>query len=450
MFRRIVVAFALLAIVSGGGLVVSGPRVQAQELTPQERAALQAQYDELQKEIAEQQQIIKDTQAKKNTLQGDVTLLNAQIKAAQAQINAKNITIKQLSAQIAKKNVVIGQLSDRVARGKEALGSILRQTAMLDDYSVISVALGSVSVSEFFSDLDAFTSIKTDLKNRFIDIRSAKAQTENEKADLAFKQSQAADAKYVVETKQKQISSDKTQKQQLLTITANKEVEYKKILADRQAKAALIRATLFPLRDAGAITFGDALSYAKEAQAKTDVRPAFILAVLTQESNLGKNVGQCYLRNDATGAGVGKNTGTAFAKVMSPSRDVPPFIDLGLRLGFDPHRQVVSCPIASAGGWGGAMGPAQFIPSTWEIYESRVAKVTGHAVPNPWAAEDAIAAMSLYLSDLGAGAGGYTAEHRAAAKYYAGSKWATAGKSYGTSVLALAESIQRDIDFLSN
>ena len=106
----------------------------------------------------------------------------------------------------------------------------------------------------------------------------------------------------MVETKQKQISSDKTQKQQLLAITASQEVEYKKVLAERQAKAAAIRAALFPLRDASAITFENALAYAKEAQAKTGVRPALILAVLTQESNLGANVGQCYLTNDATGA----------------------------------------------------------------------------------------------------------------------------------------------------
>ncbi len=450
MFRKVVLSFVLLGAVCGGIFATLEHSVLAQELTPDERATLQAQWVELQKEIAAQEQIIKDTQTQKNTLQGDITMLNAKIKAAQAQINAKNITLKQLSAQIANKKTVIGQLSDRIERGKESLASILRQTEMLDDYSTISIILGSQSVSEFFSDLDAFTSIKTDLKNRFADIRSAKAQTESEKVDLAIKQNQTADAKYAVETQQKRISSDKTQKQQLLAITANKEVEYKKVLADRQAKAAAIRAALFPLRDAAPIQFEDALNYAKEAQAKTGIRPAFILAVLTQESNLGKNVGQCYLTNDATGAGVGKNTGTAFAKVMSPARDVPPFLDLGLRLGFDPHRQAVSCPIASAGGWGGAMGPAQFIPSTWKIYEARTANVTGHSVPNPWAAEDAIAAMSLYFSDLGTGAGGYTAEHRAAAKYYAGSKWATAGQSYGTNVLALAESIQRDIDFLSN
>lgn len=426
--------------------------VHAQDLTPAERAALQAQYDELQKEIATQQQIIKDTQAKKNTLQGDVTLLNAKIKAAQAQINAKNIVIKQLSAQIAAKTVVIGQLSNRIARGKESLGSILRQTQMLDDYSIVSIALGAQDVSGFFSDLDAFVSIKTDLQKLFADIRSAKAQTETEKATLAIKQNQTVDAKYVVETEQKQISSDKTQKQQLIAITANQEVAYKKVLAERQAKAAAIRAALFPLRDAAAIPFGDALKYAQTAQKSTGVDPALVLAILTQESNLGVNVGQCYLTNDSTGAGVGKNTGTPFTKVMSPTRDVPPFLALGLQLGFDPHKQVVSCPIASAGGWGGAMGPAQFIPSTWALYAARVGVASGEEVANPWDPKSAIIAMAFLLADNGASAGGYTAEYTAAARYYAG--WGGAGtgagKTYAKQVMAKVASVQQNIDFLSN
>lgn len=457
MFRRAIIAFALLTAVCGTVFIVPQHLVIAQDLTPAERVALQKQYDELQKEIAIQQQIIKDTQAKKNTLQGDVTVLNAQIKAAQAKIDAKNIIIKQLSAQIANKNVVIGQLSDRILRGKEALAAILRQTQMIDDYSVVSVAFGAQGVSEFFSDLDAFTSIKTNLKNLFTDIRKAKTQTESEKAVLAEKQNQTTDAKYEVETQKKQISSDKTQKQQLLAITASQETEYKKVLAERQAKAATIRAALFPLRDAAPIQFADALNYAKEAQAKTGVRSALILAVLTQESNLGKNVGQCYLTNTTTGAGVGKNTGTTKPRTMSPTRDVPPFIDLGLRLGFDPFKQVVSCwqpyydSKGNPSGWGGAMGPAQFIPSTWHLYEAHIAAITGHSVPNPWDAGDAIVAMSTYFADLGADVGGYTAERRAAAKYYAGGAWAgSLGQSYGTNVMALAESIQNNIDFLSN
>lgn len=452
MCRRVVIALFLLIVACGGVFAPYQHSVQAQELSPQARAALQQQYDQLMKEIEAQQQIIKETQAQKNSLQGDVTQLNAKIKAAQAQIDAKNITIKQLSAQIAQKNVVIGQLSNRIENGKESLASILRQTQMLDDFSVVTIALGSKGVSEFFGDLDAFVSIKNDLKDLFVTIREAKAQTETEKADLAKKQNMTVDAKYVVETQKQQIATNKTQKQQLLTITANQEVEYKKVLADRQAKAAAIRAALFPLRDASAISFGVALQYAQAAQKSTGVDPALALAILTQESNLGANVGQCYLTNDATGAGVGKNTGTPFAKVMAPVRDVPPFLALGLELGFDPHRQVVSCPIASAGGWGGAMGPAQFIPSTWALYAARVARTNGKAVANPWDPKDAVMAMSYLLADNGATSGSYTANYTAAARYYAGWGGATtgAGKAYASQVMAKVASIQSNIDFLAD
>ncbi len=453
MFQRAVFAFVLFLAVICGGFAVYTHSTHAQNLTPEERAALQAQYDELQKEIAVQQQIIKDTQAKKNTLQGDVTLLNAQIKAAQAQIDAKNIVIKQLAAQIAKKNVVIGQLEARIERGKESLASILRQEDQMDNSSIIAVALSNEDISSLFADLDAFVSIKTGLQNLFADIRDTKAQTEIEKADLAAKQNQTTDAKYVVELQQKQIASNKTQKQQLLTITTNQETEYKKILADRQAKAAAIRAALFPLRDAAAISFGTALEYAQQAERITGVDPALALAILTQESNLGENVGQCYLTNDATGAGVGKNTGTAFAKVMAPTRDVPPFLALAPLLGFDPHRQVVSCPIASAGGWGGAMGPAQFIPSTWKLYADRVASANRVPTANPWDPKDAIMAMSFLLADNGASAGGYTAEFNAAARYYAG--WGGAntrvGRTYANQVMNTVKNVIRpNIDFLSN
>ena len=97
------------------------------------------------------------------------------------------------------------------------------------------------------------------------------------------------------------------------------------------------------------------------------------------------------------------------------------------------------------------MGPAQFIPSTWASYEARTAAISGHAVPNPWAVDDAIVAMALYFSDLGAGAGGYTAERTAAAKYYAGgARASSAGRTYANSVMALATSLQSTIDFLAN
>ena len=458
MTRRTFNTLSLLlaaALLAASLSIISIPKAEAQSVscnTPEEKAACTAQYNELQAEIAAQQLIITQTQAKEKTLTGNVTQLNAQIKAAQDQIAAKNIAIGQLSNQIQAKTATIATLTSRINAGKESLADMLRQEAQIDDTSIVAVAFGDQNVSSVFADLDAFASIQTGLQSLFTQIQTDQAKTQAQKDQLAAQQSATQDAKYDIQTKQQQVAASKAQQQQLLAITNNQEAQYQKVLAANQAKAAQIKAALFPLRDAGAITFGTALTYAQAAQKATGVDPALVLAILTQESNLGANVGQCYLTNDTTGAGVGKNTGTAFAKVMSPTRDVPPFLALSNKLGFDPHHQVVSCPIASAGGWGGAMGPAQFIASTWALYSARVGAASGEAVANPWDPRDSIMAMSFLLADNGASAGGYTAEYNAAARYYAG--WngpaTAAGKSYAGQVMAQVSSIQQNIDFLSN
>ena len=96
------------------------------------------------------------------------------------------------------------------------------------------------------------------------------------------------------------------------------------------------------------------------------------------------------------------------------------------------------------------MGPAQFIPTTWLLYENAVAKVTGHSPPNPWDPPDAFAAAGLLLRDNGAALRTYEAEHRAALKYLAGSNWnKPAYRFYGDDVMALSRKYQEQIDILA-
>jgi hypothetical protein len=168
------------------------------------------------------------------------------------------------------------------------------------------------------------------------------------------------------------------------------------------------------------------------------VPAAFLLALITQETNLGGNVGTCYLGNTSTGSGVNARTGASVAKVMSPTRDVPPFLSIVNSLGGDPYKTVVSCPQAI--GWGGAMGPAQFIASTWVLFQDRIASAMGIPNPSPWEPQTAFMAAGLFLSDLGGGSSSYSAQKNAACKYYSGRAcgYVSGATSYANSVLALA------------
>lgn len=426
---------------------MTASQVSAQALTPERRAELEAEYAKLQQEIAEWEKVLTDTQAKKNTIQGDVTALNAQIKQAEAQIKQRAIAIGNLSTEIKQKSARIGELEGRIDRGKEALASLMRRKNEIDDYSFVELALAADEVSVLMTDADLISSIHRELDQEFHAIRTAKAETEEERAALKERQDAELDAKYVVESKKKAIASDEREKQRLLAITKNQEKEYQKVLTERRAKAEQIRSALFELRDSQGIPFGTALEYATYAEGQTGVRAAFILAILRQESNLGVNVGQCLLVDKDTGAGKGKNSGKEFKNLMKASRDVEPFLDITARLGRDPYATPVSCPVAG-GGFGGAMGPSQFIPSTWKIYESRLATALSVGTPDPWNAKHAVMATALYMKDLGAAKQTYSAEREAAARYYAGSNWQRSGLGYAASVLKYAEEYQENIDFL--
>jgi membrane-bound lytic murein transglycosylase B len=132
---------------------------------------------------------------------------------------------------------------------------------------------------------------------------------------------------------------------------------------------------------------------------------------------------------------------------MKPGRDTVPFQTITAALGRDPSKTLVSCPIGGSG-YGGAMGPAQFIPSTWTLLETRIASALGETTPDPWYPQDAFMASALYLTDLGASGTSYTANRNAACKYYSGRKCdskAPANSFYGDSVMNKATSIQQQM-----
>ncbi len=447
----------LLGVVAGLALFAALIPHTTFALTEEEKGRLRTEYDAIQQEIVQWQKVLDDTRSKKSSLQGDVTALNAQIAKATAEIKQRNNTISRLAGEINDKTTRISKLQESINRGQESLAKLMRQKHEAETRSLVILALTSENLSEFFSDASDIDSINQELQAKFAQLRSDKNATEVEKKELDEKKNQEQDAKYEVEVKKTVVTQTKNEKNTLLKETTQQEKTYAQVLAERQQRAETIRSALFDLRDTSGISFGTALEYATAAGAKTGVRPAFILAILSQESDLGKNIGSCYVSNIDTGDGVGKNTGSAYEKVMKAPRDTAPFQQITSALGLSWSTTPVSCPLAktytSSRGYGGAMGPSQFIPSTWQTFSPRIASARGIINPNPWDPKDAIMATAIYLGDLGAGAQTYTSERNAACKYYSGrscdSRTPT-NYTYGNQVVAKAETFQQNITFLTD
>ncbi len=440
--------FTLAFLLAG---LTPAPPVAAQTLTATERAQLEQQLGQVQAEQAQAQNDLATAQSKSHSLQNDINLLAAKVRTEQLNIQAKNLLIKTLGDNITTKQAEIASLDAQIAKNEQSISDIFRVLQKTEDTSLLESLLINSSLSQLFDYSINLISLQQGIDTLSAQLTSEEASSTAEKATLVDRQNAAVDARYTIQQEQKSLQSNQAQQQQLLSISKNNEKAYSALVTAKKQEADAISAKLFILAGgSNPIPFGKAYQYAVAASNITGVDPAFLLAILTQESNLGTNQGMCFLRDTATGTGVGAHTGRTFENVMSPG-NIPDFMTITSTLGIDPFNTVVSCPQSI--GWGGAMGPAQFEPSTWMLFSNRVANALGFtSMANPWNPQDAFMASALYLSDLGAGSGTYTAESNAACRYYSGRTCAHSSlvASYGRSVMSLASTIQNaEIDKLT-
>lgn len=447
MFRRLVLRsltaiFAFGLIFSPISDILKLPVAQG-ETVEEKEARLRAELDQVLKDIQAQQGILDEERKKGKSIEGDIAILTAQINKAKLNIRAKNLAIEGLGKDITSKTREIGILTDKIDENRESLAQLIRKTNEMDTYTLTDVVLSNNDISEFFSDVDAFNTIKESIQVSLGYIKESKNETETAKQALDRKRSEEITAKISIEAEKTKIEKSEKEKAYLLSLSKKEQANYQGVINKKSQEAARIRAALFSLRDTAAIPFGDALQFATDAGKATGVRPAFLLGILTQESNLGQNVGSCYMNDPATGNGKRIATGAFEDGVMKPTRDVAPFLQITKELGRDPFTTRVSCPFST--GYGGAMGPSQFIPSTWVMFKARIGQALGVATPDPWIPKHAFMASAIYLADLGAGAGTYAAERNAACRYYSGRACdgrAPANTFYGDQVLQKANNIQ--------
>jgi len=442
------ISVALLVVFIAAAFVVPLP-ASAQTLEEQ-RAQLEAQLRALESEIKNLSVSKVEISKERVSLEREIALLNAEIEKAQVAIRHRDLTISQIKNDISGKQEQVRALNEKLRREQESLAQIIRRTREVDDFSLVELALSGQSISSFLEDVDTFEVLKRELGVSFDEIAALKSDLSARTLVLEDEREQEASLLQLQILEKKDIEVKERARQVVLGETRSEEERFQSLISEREKTAAQIRSALFELTGGGGdISFGDAYDFAKEAERLTGVRAAFLLGIIKNESDLGKNVGQCLLTNQPNkGDGVGRNTGTPFSGVMKPSRDVDPFMEITARLGIDPFSQVVSCPQSI--GFGGAIGPAQFIPSTWVLYEARLSNLLSVSVPNPWDPRTAFLASALLLKDNGADRGSRDDERLAALRYFAG--WAGASNPafapYGTRVLRFADEFQAQIDVL--
>ncbi len=391
-----------------------------------------ARIKQLEAQIDSYNQEIQKNQNQATSLSTELAIFDLQIKQIQAEIDATTLTIQSLKGEIGDKESDIAKKEAEISHENALLSQYLREVSHNESSSLFEFLLRNRRFSDFFNDLNYLNNVQSKIQSTLAVIKDLRSKLIDEKNDLEDQKQEQERLRQIQKKQQSSLTSTRKEKQKLLDQTKGQEKKYQDLVQKTRQDIERIKNQPYELALGYKLTFEDALKYAKLAAEHSGTRAAFLLAILKIESDWGGNVGKGLWRTD-----------------MHP-RDYSAFQQITAALGLNPD----STPVSRKPyyGWGGAMGPAQFLPSIWLLYDEAVASLTGHNPPSPWNYEDAFTAAGLKLAEAGAGKQTYAAESKAAKIYIAGGRWNTSltARIYANNVMAAASKIQKDINVLNN
>ena len=397
-----------------------------------EEIQMEAKIQELQDKINKYREGIALNQQKAKSLQTEISILDGEINKAELEIERIDLVVKNLDYKIKSRESSINQIERNVDLEKNTLSELLREISKYDRVSTLEIVLIKGRLSDFVSELNSLESFQNQIQEVLNKIFALKSDVEKEKIALDSQKEEQLAMRDIQEEQRSALEKSKNDKKTLLGQTKGQESLFSQLMKRTQIDIEAIKNKLYFLKGSigeNSLRFEDAYRFAKFASLYTGVRPAFLLAILSRESELGKNLGTGTWRTD-----------------MKPSQRTY-YLQICKKLGLDPDGQSVSRKAWY--GWGGAMGPAQFLPATWLGYEGKISEISGNSPPSPWNIKDAFVAAGLYLANKGASDNNYDAEWRAAMMFLAGSNWNKPSLFfYGDQVMELAKQIQEQIDIL--
>ncbi len=393
---------------------------------------------------------IKAKQKEARTLKTEVSIYENRIYKNELEVRETKLTTEEAELEIERTKEKISENEIKIEKDKVLLKNFVQLLYSYEQDSMLEMLMTKENISDFFNEVDAVESVKDEIFKTIVNLKNEKEEAGLRKEEL---EEQNEDHHRLIQMRIDQNSSLddlKKQKNELLEITKGEENKFQQIMEENKNILPSLRAQLYDLQSLGQkIEVDDAFSAAKLIGSKIGVRPAFLLGILKVESDLGKNTGSGNWENDMYGcymrlSKIYLSREAHYIKRANTEKDA--FFSIVNRLNLDPMSVKVSREPYY--GCGGAMGPAQFIPSTWLAYESRVSGVLGHYPPDPWNLTDAMTAMAVKVSDIpGVIGGNRDSEYEAAGRYLGGTNWKTKGLSfYPERVMLYAELYEKELN----
>ena len=393
--------------------------------------ANQAQVDSKQSELKEIDKKINELSQKHESASNEAELaveqlgyISNKLDTAQLQYDQTLLSVTVVNEDIKNSENEIENIQSDIVNTRQQLKEVLRALYQKEQLSFLDVLLGSVNLGTLMNERRTYRTLQLRALEYVNELKNRENDVSDYLSELAVQEEQLQQLKKLQAYQQADLSTQKTIKKDFLKLKQNEQSQYTREITEAKQTRAEIEKKIFSLNNVGIeLELNDAFQAARFAGSLTGVRPALLLGIVKIETNVGETLG----------------SGT-FPDDMHPaSRDA--FLRLTQTLQLDPYNTPISRRPNSYKGWGGAIGPGQFLPDTWERLVPRISSLMRKQTPNPFELTDSLVAISIMMADRGAT--DPAKEVEAVSRYLAGPNWQY-HLWYSARVLAVAAEYEKE------
>jgi murein DD-endopeptidase MepM/ murein hydrolase activator NlpD len=232
--RRITLIFVLLFAVS----VFAAPATVSADAASDLQAQIDAnnqQLAALKAEIAAYQKQLDTIGSQKSTLQSAINALTISQKQLSTQIRVTQNNIASANLQIKQLTLSIGDKEASIAEDQAAISKQLRSMTENEQTPLVATLISSDSFSDAWQSVDQAIQFNRGLSDRIQDLKQVRAQLSDNRTKVAEKKAQLVALQQDLTVQKRSVDASKASQQQLLSQTKNKEANYQKLLAQKQA-----------------------------------------------------------------------------------------------------------------------------------------------------------------------------------------------------------------------
>jgi len=221
-------------------------------------ALAQSEITELRDQIVERGDRLTDIEAEIARYEAELQVVGAERQTLQSAINRLETERKKVNAEISKTeslisstdleiNQIILEVSKTEAdlqRTEAAIGDIIRSLYQAGEQSMVEVLLRNQRLSEFWTEIDTFDSIKSEMAYKVATLDQLQLVLE-ERQDLSeSKRTELSSLKDQYTDQNSVLVNSRAEQAELLSATRNEEAEYQALLATQEAAREEIRREL--------------------------------------------------------------------------------------------------------------------------------------------------------------------------------------------------------------